>query len=229
LEFHFLEGEVLLFDKPAGWTSFDLVNKVRKLISRHLNVRRIKVGHAGTLDPMATGLMILCTGKATKEISRFQGMDKSYIAEMEFGKTTPSFDAETEIDHQYPFLHIDRKNLLKTLSRFTGTFDQLPPAYSAKKVGGQRAYKLARKGKEVKLQPHEVTINKIELIKFDLPYCTIAVDCSKGTYIRALARDIGFFLDSGAYLTALVRTRIGPYDLSNAMDISEFEKIINEM
>ncbi len=229
MEFNFPEGEVLLFDKPAGWTSFDLVKKVRNMISVHLKIKKIKVGHAGTLDPMATGLMILCTGKATKKISQFQEMDKSYLAEMEFGKTTPSFDAETEADHIYPYQQITESTLLEAFKSFTGTFDQIPPAYSAKNIGGQRAYKLARKGEKVMMKPQRVTITKIDLVKLDLPYCTFSVDCSKGTYIRALARDIGFFLESGAYLTALTRTRIGTYSLSDALTISEFEKILNKM
>ncbi len=229
MDYNFPEGEILLFDKPAGWTSFDLVRKVRNMITAHLQIKKIKVGHAGTLDPMATGLMILCTGKATKKISLFQDMDKSYLAEMEFGKTTPSFDAETEVDQVYPYQQITESDLLDTFRKFTTSFDQVPPAYSAKKVGGRRAYKLARKGEEVILKPHRVTITKIELVKLELPYCTFSVDCSKGTYIRALARDIGFALQSGAYLTALTRTRIGPYSLSNALTIKEFENILNLM
>ncbi len=229
MEFHFLDGEILLFDKPAGWTSFDLVKKVRNLITAHLQIKKIKVGHAGTLDPMATGLMILCTGKATKKINRFQEMDKSYIAELEFGKTTPSYDAETEVDKTWPYQHITEPALLEIFKKYTGTFDQVPPVYSAKRVGGQRAYKLARKGEQVVMKPHRVTITRIDLIKLDLPFCTISVDCTKGTYIRALARDIGRSLDSGAYLTGLIRTRIGPYSLSKALTISEFEKILHQM
>ena len=227
MNYNFPEGEVLLFDKPAGWTSFDLVKKVRNMITAHLRIKKIKVGHAGTLDPMATGLMILCTGKATKKIGRFQDMDKSYLAEMEFGKTTPSFDAETEVDRVFPYQHITQRALLEAFSKFTTTFDQVPPAYSAKKVGGRRAYELARKGDEVILRPHRVTITKIDLVRLELPYCTFKVDCSKGTYVRALARDIGFALQSGAYLTSLTRTRIGPFILSEAMSISEFEKKLN--
>jgi tRNA pseudouridine55 synthase len=229
LKYHFPEGEVLLFDKPAGWTSFDLVKKVRGMITRRLQIKKIKVGHAGTLDPMATGLMILCTGKATKELYRFQEMDKSYIAEMEFGKTTPSFDAETEIDRTWPWQHIREEDVLKVMKEYTGTFDQIPPVYSAKKIGGHRAYKLARQGKEVEMKANQVTITRLELIKCELPFCTISVDCSKGTYIRSLARDIGKSLQSGAYLTGLIRTRIGPYSLSEALTINEFEKILQEM
>lgn len=229
MKYHFPEGEVLLFDKPAGWTSFDLVKKVRGMITRRLQIKKIKVGHAGTLDPMATGLMILCTGKATKELYRFQEMDKSYIAEMEFGKTTPSFDAETEIDRTWPWQHIREEDVLKVMKEYTGTFDQIPPVYSAKKIGGHRAYKLARQGKEVEMKANQVTITRLELIKCELPFCTISVDCSKGTYIRSLARDIGKSLQSGAYLTGLIRTRIGPYSLSEALTINEFEKILQEM
>ena len=229
MEFHFLEGETLLFDKPSGWTSFDLVKKVRNLITRHLQVRKIKVGHAGTLDPMATGLMILCTGKATKKIDQFMGMDKQYIARLELGKTTPSFDAETPVDAIFPYEHITEKKTEEVLRKFTGTYDQYPPVYSAKKIAGQRAYKLAREGKKVEMKPHSVTIYNIELIRFDLPFCEIKVECSKGTYIRSLARDIGASLGSGAYLTGLVRTAIGPYRLENAMNINEFEKMLHEM
>ncbi len=229
MKFDFLEGEVLLFDKPVGWTSFDLVNKVRGLIKRRLGIEKIKVGHAGTLDPLATGLMILCTGKMTKQISRFQNLDKNYVAKMEFGKTTPSFDTETDVDHYYPYNHITREKLLKVLKGFTGTQEQYPPAYSAKNVGGERAYKLARKGERVVLKPQVITISRLDLLSFDLPFCSIQMDCSKGTYVRALVRDIGKSLDSGAVMTALTRTRIGEYKLSDAYSVKYFENILSGM
>ncbi len=229
MEFNFLEGEILLFDKPAGWTSFDLVKKVRGLIKRYLGIKKIKVGHAGTLDPLATGLMILCTGKATKQISRFQNLDKVYLADMEFGKTTPSFDTETEIDNIYPFEHITEEKFRIVLKDFTGTVEQYPPAYSAKNVSGERAYKIARRGEKVILKPQVITIYKLELLDFDLPHCSLRIDCSKGTYIRALVRDIGFSLKSGAVMTALTRTRIGEYNLSDAYDVKIFENIVQKM
>ena len=229
MEFNFLEGEILLFDKPAGWTSFDLVKKVRGLIKRYLGIKKIKVGHAGTLDPLATGLMILCTGKATKQISRFQNLDKVYLADMEFGKTTPSFDTETETDNIYPFEHITGEKLRTVLKDFTGTVEQYPPAYSAKNIGGERAYKIARRGEKVILKPQVITIYELELLDFDMPHCSLRIDCSKGTYVRALVRDIGFSLKSGAVMTALTRTRIGEYNLSDAYDVKNFENIIQKM
>ncbi len=228
LEFDFQEGEVLLFDKPAGWTSFDLVKKVRNLIKYFLGVKKIKVGHAGTLDPLATGLMILSTGKATKQIIRYQNLDKSYLAELEFGKTTPSFDSETDIDQTYPFDHITRKKLLEVLSYYTGSQEQLPPAYSAKNIDGERAYKLARRGEKVILKPQAITISRLELVYFNPPFCSLQIDCSKGTYVRSLVRDIGYSLNSGATMTALTRTRIGQYQLSESYTIKEFEKILQE-
>ena len=229
MSFDFQGGEVLLFDKPSGWSSFDLVKKVRNLIRRATGVKKLKVGHAGTLDPVATGLMILCTGKATKQISSFQNLDKSYLAELEFGKTTPSFDTETEVDKTYLVNHITREKVLKVLSDFAGTREQIPPAYSAKNIGGERAYKLARRGEKVSLKPQIITITKLELIHFDLPYCSLRVDCSKGTYVRSLIRDIGYELESGACMTRLIRTRIGPYQLSDAWTIEKFEKMLHEL
>ena len=229
VEYDFLEGEVLLFDKPAGWTSFDLVKKVRNVISRYMGVKKVKVGHAGTLDPMATGLMILCTGKATRKIEQFQGMDKTYVAELLFGKTTPSFDLETEVEQEFPYEHITRSRLEEVLEQFTGEIEQLPPAYSAKRVKGRRAYDLARKGEEVELKPQRVTIHAMEILDFALPKCTLKVTCSKGTYIRSLARDIGKALESGAVLSALRRTEIGPYNVRNAVTVSDFEKSLQAM
>ena len=206
---NFKEGEVLYFDKPLRWTSFALVNKIRYHISRKLKVKKIKVGHAGTLDPLATGVMIICTGKATKRIEEFQYHTKEYIATIQLGATTPSYDLEKEIDATYPTEHITREMVEETLKTFIGTIEQIPPAFSACKVDGKRAYKMARKGKEVEIKPKELVIDEIELLSFDLPEIRIRVVCSKGTYIRALARDIGEALGSGAHLTALRRTRVG--------------------
>ena len=197
---------MLYFDKPLRWTSFALVNKIRYHISRKLGVKKIKVGHAGTLDPLATGVMIICTGKATKRIEELQYQTKEYIATLQLGATTPSFDLEKEIDATYPTEHITREMVEETLKKFTGTIEQIPPAFSACKVDGKRAYDLARKGDNVELKPKTLVIDEIELLECNLPVIKIRVVCSKGTYIRALARDIGEALQSGAHLTGLIRT-----------------------
>lgn len=226
---NFLEGEVLLIDKPIEWTSFDIVNKTRNLIRAKLNVKKIKVGHAGTLDPLATGLLIVCTGKMTKQIDTFQAQKKEYVTTLKLGATTPSYDLETEEDQTFEFEHIT-KNLVETsLKQFIGEIEQVPPIFSAKKIDGQKAYVAARKGKEFELKPNTIVIHAIELINFELPYIKIKVNCSKGTYIRALARDIGLALNSGAYLTQLRRTKIGDFNVENALEISEFEKIVNTL
>ncbi|MDR1225049.1 MAG: tRNA pseudouridine(55) synthase TruB [Tannerella sp.] len=205
----FEAGEVVYFNKPLDWTSFDLVNKFRYKLSRKLRVKKIKVGHAGTLDPKATGVMILCTGRATKRIEEFQGRTKEYVATLKLGATTPSFDLEKEIDATYPTAHITRGKVEDVLTKFTGRIEQVPPAFSACNVEGKRAYEWARKGVDVPLKAKALVIDEIELITYELPVIKIRVVCSKGTYIRALARDIGNALDSGAYLIALERTRIG--------------------
>ena len=204
---NFKEGEVLYFDKPYRWTSFAVVNKIRYHISRKLGVKKIKVGHAGTLDPLATGVMIICTGKATKRIEEFQHHTKEYIATLQLGATTPSFDLEKEIDAVYPTEHITREAVEEALKKFVGTIEQIPPAFSACKIDGKRAYDLARKGDEVELKPKILVIDEIELLECNLPEIKIRVVCSKGTYIRALARDIGEALESGAHLTGLIRTK----------------------
>ncbi|MDR1096618.1 MAG: tRNA pseudouridine(55) synthase TruB [Tannerella sp.] len=205
----FEAGEVVYFNKPLDWTSFDLVNKFRYKLSRKLRVKKIKVGHAGTLDPKATGVMILCTGRATKRIEEFQGRTKEYVATLKLGATTPSFDLEKEIDATYPTAHITREKVEDVLTKFTGRIEQVPPVFSACNVEGKRAYEWARKGVDVPLKAKALVIDEIELITYELPVIKIRVVCSKGTYIRALARDIGHALDSGAYLIALERTRIG--------------------
>jgi tRNA pseudouridine55 synthase len=220
-----LQGGIVLINKPYGWTSFDAVNKIRSILRRHSGIHKIKVGHAGTLDPLATGLVLICTGKMTKEIHRFQSLEKEYIAVFELGKTTPSFDLETEIDGEYETAHITSGLIEKTLEKFTGEIDQVPPLFSAKYIDGKRAYRHARRGDEIQLPASRVSISKIELVKFDLPELVLRIACSKGTYIRSLARDIGLDLGSGAYMSGLKRTRIGEYDLSNAVSPEEFEKI----
>jgi tRNA pseudouridine55 synthase len=218
----YLEGTVLYIDKPLTWTSFDVVNKVRKSLRYYLGIQKIKVGHAGTLDPLATGLVIICTGKLTKQIIRYQDMDKTYVARIRLGATTPSFDLETEVDQTFSWDHITREMLDIALERFTGEQDQLPPVYSAKSVGGKRAYEMARKGKEVELRKQHITIHNLKVLSFEPPDLTIQVECSKGTYIRSLARDLGKTLDSGAYLTGLRRTLIGPYKVSDAISPDAF-------
>lgn len=218
----YLDGAVLYIDKPLTWTSFDVVNKIRKSLRHYLGIQKIKVGHAGTLDPLATGLVIICTGKATKQIMQFQDMDKAYVAEIRLGATTPSFDLETEIDHSFPWEHINRAKIEEALVKLAGDQQQLPPVFSAKSVDGTRAYTMARKGKEVKLKPQAVHISQLKLLTEDLPDITLEVDCSKGTYIRSLARDLGSMLESGAHLTGLRRTRIGPYSVDQAMTLENF-------
>lgn len=225
---NFKEGEVLYFDKPLRWTSFAVVNKIRYHISRKLGVKKIKVGHAGTLDPLATGVMIICTGKATKRIEEFQYHTKEYIATLQLGATTPSYDLEKEIDATYPTEHITREMVEEVLQQFKGTIEQIPPAFSACKVDGKRAYDLARKGDEVELKPKTLVIDEIELLECNLPEIKIRVVCSKGTYIRALARDIGEALQSGAHLTGLIRTRVGEVRLKDCMQVEDFPEWLEQ-
>lgn len=223
-----LKGEIFCFNKPYTWTSFDVVSYVRNILIRRLKevnpaIKKLKVGHAGTLDPLATGVLIVCTGKATKRIDELQAHTKEYIATLKFGATTPSFDKETEEDAVYPTAHITRELLEDVLKKFVGAIEQVPPAFSAVKVNGKRAYELARKGEDVSLKTKTLVIDKIEIIGYESPEnVKIRVVCSKGTYIRALARDIGQVIGSGAYLTDLVRTRIGDYKIENCLDVKEF-------
>ena len=203
------EGEIFCVDKPLGWTSFDVVKRVRHVLSRRMGVKKLKVGHAGTLDPLATGVMILATGRCTKRIEELQSHTKEYVATLRLGATTPSFDLETEIDCERPWEHISLADVEAVLPMFVGRISQVPPAYSACKVDGKRAYKMARKGKEVSIRPKELVIESIELLPSELPEVAIRVVCGKGTYIRALARDIGERLGCGAHLTALRRTKVG--------------------
>lgn len=219
---NFKEGEVLYFNKPLGWTSFKVVGHARYHICRRMKVKKLKVGHAGTLDPLATGVMIVCTGKATKRIEEFQYHTKEYIATIRLGATTPSYDLEHEINATYPTEHITRDLVEQTLQAFVGEIQQVPPAFSACMVNGKRAYDLARKGEEVELKPKLLVIDEIELLACNLPEIQIRVVCSKGTYIRALARDIGEALQSGAHLTGLIRTRVGDVTLQQCLDPLEF-------
>lgn len=223
----FIAGEVLYFNKPLTWTSFDLVNKFRYKLSRKLNVKKIKVGHAGTLDPLATGVMIVCTGRATKRIDEFQYQTKEYVATLRLGETTPSFDLETKVDATYPTDHITLELLNQVLPSFVGTIEQVPPVFSACKVDGKRAYELARKGEEVALKSKTLVIDELELLECSLPVIKIRVVCSKGTYIRALARDIGIALQSGAHLIGLERTRIGEVTLAQCMSPEEIDSFLD--
>ncbi|MDL2289792.1 tRNA pseudouridine(55) synthase TruB [Paludibacteraceae bacterium OttesenSCG-928-F17] len=223
---NFIEGEVLYFNKPLHWTSFDVVNKVRNSIRRNLKIKKLKVGHAGTLDPLATGVMILCTGKATKLIESYQYQTKEYIATLKLGATTPSFDMEHPEDAVYPVEHITRELVDEALKNFKGEIWQIPPVYSAVKIEGKRAYDYARKGEEVELKPKLLVIDELEVLDFKQTELKIRVVCSKGTYIRALARDIGQALNSGAYLTALERTRVGDKHVSDCQNVEEWMEFI---
>ncbi|HOB85984.1 MAG TPA: tRNA pseudouridine(55) synthase TruB [Bacteroidales bacterium] len=225
----FQEGQVLLFDKPLYWTSFDLVNKVRIMIKHAFGLKDLKVGHAGTLDPLATGLMILCTGKSTKKINEFRDLDKEYYATLHFGETTPSFDLETATDQSYPVEHITPLIVQKTLEGFIGEQKQVPPLHSAKLIDGKRAYEYARKGKNLNLEPVNIIIREAELVSFGIPETKIRMVCSKGTYVRSFARDLGIALKSGCYLSALERSAIGSFKLKNAFSIEKFEKYLEQM
>lgn len=220
----FISGAVLPFNKPLDWTSFDVVNKIRRDICIKLGIKKLKVGHAGTLDPKATGLVILCTGRATKKIESIQAEEKEYTATLKLGATTPSFDLETAEDEQYPTKHITRKLIEETLKKFKGEIEQVPPVFSAIKIEGKRAFNYARKGKELNLEPRNVFIKEIKILSLKEEKLSLKVKCGKGTYIRALARDIGEALNSGAYLTALERTRVGNYLLEDAWNIENFKK-----
>jgi tRNA pseudouridine55 synthase len=220
--YDFLGGEVLLFDKDLDWTSFDLVNRVRNTLCRKMGIKKMKVGHAGTLDPLATGLLILCTGKSTKQIESFQDKEKEYTATLKLGATTPSFDMETEEDSKKETSHITIELIEYAIEKFRGEIEQVPPIFSAVKIKGKRAFNYARNGEEVKLRPRKIVISKIEVEAIELPYLKIKVECSKGTYIRALARDIGEQLKCGAYLTELRRTRIGDFKVEDAFKVENF-------
>ena len=224
------DGHIFYLDKPYQWTSFNLVAKVRRQLCLKLGIKKLKVGHAGTLDPLATGVMVVCAGRATKRINELQAHVKEYVATLQLGATTPSFDLEKPIDATFPTSHITREALEAVLRRFVGRIEQVPPSFSACKVDGHRAYDLARKGREVELQPKVLVISEIELLSFDASsmQCTLRVVCSKGTYIRALARDIGEALHSGAHLTALRRTRVGDVRVEDCMQVDDFDQWLEE-
>lgn len=219
--------EVLLINKPYTWTSFDVVNKVRGLLKHKVGCI-LKVGHAGTLDPLATGLLIICTGRFTKKIDEFQGQEKEYTGTFIIGSTTPSYDLETAIDKKFPTAHITEEMIMAESKKFIGTYYQLPPFFSAKKVDGVRSYEKARLGEYVDLRPNEITVKEFEITKIDLPQIEFRIVCGKGTYIRALARDFGQALDSGAHLSELCRTRIGNYKLENAIEMDAYEADIRQ-
>jgi tRNA pseudouridine55 synthase len=222
----FTEGKVLLIDKPLTWSSFQAVNKVKWALKKHLGLKKLKVGHAGTLDPLATGLLIICTGKFTKRIPELQGMVKEYTGTFHLGATTPSYDLETEVNETFPTEHITETLLQETLQQFLGEIDQKPPVFSAIKKDGKRLYEHARKGEEVEIAARKTTIHEFELTRIALPEVDFRVVCSKGTYIRSLAYDYGVALNSGAHLTALRRTKIGEFDVVNAISPNDFEDSI---
>lgn len=225
---NYLEGEIIGFDKPYRWTSFDVVGKTRWLLCHRLGFKKIKVGHTGTLDPLATGVVVVCTGKMTKKIDKLQNHDKEYVATLQLGATTPSFDLEKEIDATYPTAHISRELIDQVIPTFQGEQWQVPPVFSAVKVDGKRAYKLARKGEQPELKPKKLVIDEIEILSFDPEQMqlTLRIVCSKGTYIRALARDIGQRLESGAHLISLRRTRVGAIRVEDCIQFEAFEKQI---
>ncbi|WP_286912970.1 tRNA pseudouridine(55) synthase TruB [Flavobacterium sp. UBA4197] len=219
----FQTGQVLLIDKPLQWSSFQAVNKIKWSLKKHLGLKKIKVGHAGTLDPLASGLLIVCTGKFTKRIPELQGMIKEYTGTFHLGATTPSYDLETEIDAVFPTGHITEELIYKTVASFLGEIDQKPPIFSAIKKDGKRLYEHARKGEEIEIQSRKTVIHEFEITRIALPEVDFRVVCSKGTYIRSLAYDYGLALQSGAHLTALRRTKIGDYAVDNAMLVTDFE------
>ena len=215
-------GQLLLIDKPLNWTSFQVVNKLRWEIRQRFDIKKIKVGHAGTLDPLATGLLIICTGKFTKKIDSYQAQEKEYTGTITVGGTTPSYDLETEIDNKFPIEHINEELIKETTKNFIGEIDQKPPIFSALKKDGRKLYELAREGISVEIKTRKVTISTFEIMNVDLPYIDFRVVCSKGTYIRSLAYDFGIALNSGAHLSALRRTKIGDYSVDDAQNIDEF-------
>ena len=225
----FINGYILLIDKPYNWSSFDVVNKIRILLRTYLGIKKIKVGHAGTLDPLATGLMIICTGKMTKKIEVLTGLDKEYVAEITFGGTTPSFDLETEVVSGYDYAHIDDESIRNALKQFIGKQMQTPPLYSAIRIDGKRAYQHARKGDNIELKKREIIFYELELLEYNSPVAKIRINCSKGTYIRSFANDLGKFLHSGAFLSALNRTKTGTFTLKDSMTPEQFESVLENI
>ncbi|HNY58989.1 MAG TPA: tRNA pseudouridine(55) synthase TruB [Bacteroidales bacterium] len=221
---NFEEGEVLLINKELDWTSFDVVNSIKAFLKYELGIKKIKIGHAGTLDPKATGLMIICTGKQTKSIEKYQSLDKEYTGSFTLGQTTPSWDTETTPNQNFPIDHITEKMIYDITNRFIGTIWQRPPSYSAIWIDGRRAYKIARKDNKFKLEPRQVEISEFEIVSVKIPQVNFRIRCSKGTYIRALANDFGKALNSGAYLSSLCRSAIGHFKLEEALSINEFKE-----
>ena len=221
-------GVVLPVDKPYRWTSADVVRKVKFVAQKHFHKRNIKVGHAGTLDPLATGVLLVCLGKATKQAEALQAEQKEYIASIELGATTPCFDLEKEIDCRYPYEHITREMVEGILPKFIGEQDQIPPVFSAKLIDGTRAYEMARAGEEVVMKPARITIYDLEVMEFELPKLVLRVKCSKGTYIRSLARDVGQALQSGGHLTGLIRTQSGGFEVGKCLKMEDLENVMKK-
>jgi tRNA pseudouridine55 synthase len=224
----YLAGQMVLIDKPLGWSSFDVVKKIKHLISKKYNLKKLKVGHAGTLDPLATGLLIVCTGKFTKRISEIQGQEKTYTGTITLGGTTPSYDLETEVDNNYKTSHITKELIHQTTKQFIGEIDQKPPIFSALKKGGERLYEKARRGEEISIESRKIFVREFNIISIENLTVAFEIKCSKGTYIRSIANDFGAALNSGGYLSSLCRTAIGDYQLSKGIDIESFEKLLNK-
>jgi tRNA pseudouridine55 synthase len=224
--YNLVEGEIILINKPETWTSFDVINSLRYFHKKVLGIKKVKIGHTGTLDPLATGLLILCTGKFTKQIEAFKAYDKEYTGSFILGATTPSFDRETQVDQQFEIQHITDQLILEAATNYTGNLHQKPPIYSAVKVKGKRAYDYARRDKPVELEAKPITIREFEVTHIEMPEVFFRIACSKGTYIRALARDFGQSLQSGAYLNTLCRTRVGPYHLRDAWTLDDLKEYL---
>jgi tRNA pseudouridine55 synthase len=224
----YLSGQMVLIDKPLGWSSFDVVKKIKHLISKKYNLKKLKVGHAGTLDPLATGLLIVCTGKFTKRISEIQGQEKTYTGTITLGGTTPSYDLETEVDNDYKTSHITKELIQQATQQFIGEIDQKPPIFSALKKGGERLYEKARRGEEIIIESRKIFVREFNIISIENLTVAFEIKCSKGTYIRSIANDFGAALNSGGYLSSLCRTAIGDYQLSKGIDIESFEKLLNK-
>lgn len=227
-QFNFIEGETLLIDKPLDWTSFQVVNKIRYRLKHLTKVKKIKVGHAGTLDPLASGLLIICTGKKTKTIDEIQGQIKEYTGIITLGKTTPSYDLETDFDREFPLNNLTEEAIIATAGSFLGESFQLPPVFSAIKVDGKRAYKSARKGEDVKIEPRKIKIDAFEITNIHFPDVHFRIVCSKGTYIRSIAHDFGQRLQNGAHLSALRRTKIGNYSVEDAFLLNDFIDLLSQ-
>ena len=223
----FLDGQILLINKPLGWTSFDVVKKIKNLIRTKYSLKKLKVGHAGTLDPLASGLLIVCTGKFTKRISELQGQAKIYTGDITLGGTTPSYDLETEIDTKFETNHITENFIKETTAQFIGEIEQKPPIFSALKRGGERLYEKARRGEKFEIEARKVSVHSFDITAIEMPKVGFEIKCSKGTYIRSIAHDFGAALNSGAHLSELCRTAIGDYQLTDALEVSDFEKQLN--